>query len=60
MNHIWYSIGHVLQLSFKFLLVSLGWAPVVVFSLVLFIGLLYWLSLQARYTRRAKEKGEYI
>ncbi|HEX2615892.1 MAG TPA: hypothetical protein VHL57_00035 [Flavobacteriales bacterium] len=60
MTHIWFWIGHVLQLTFKYLLVSLGWIPVVIFSVLLFVGMLYWLNLQAKYNRRAEEKGEYI
>lgn len=60
MNHVWYGIGHFLQKTFNWLLVSFGWAPVVVFSVLLFIGVLYWLNLQAKYNRRAKERNEYI
>lgn len=60
MTHFWYSIGHALQASFQWLLVSVGWLPVTVISIVLAIGFLYWLSVQAKYSRRAKEKGEYI
>lgn len=59
MNQIWYAIGHAFQFCLS-LLVSMGWAPVVLFSCVLFFGMLYWLSLQARYNRRAKERNESI
>jgi hypothetical protein len=60
MNAFWYSIARALQATFKFCLVSLGWIPVIIISCTLAFGLLYWLATQAKYTRRAKEKGGYI
>lgn len=59
MNTFWYWIGHALQYTLE-VLVTLGWLPVTLFSLVLAFGLVYWLGVQAKYTRRAKEKGGYI
>jgi hypothetical protein len=41
-------------------LTPFGWAPVVIFSLVLTFGGVYWLVLQSRFTRTAKEKGGHI
>lgn len=35
----------------------LGWAPVVICTLLGFFGLFYWLMLQARYNREAREKN---
>lgn len=60
MTQIWFSIGHFLQKSFDLLLVSFGWAPVYLFMVVLAFGAIYWLNTQAKYTRRAQERKEYI
>jgi hypothetical protein len=60
MNAIWYSIGKALQWMFDVLLVPFGWVPVVLSSVVIAFGLAYWMWWQGKYTRRAKEKGEYI
>ena len=60
MSKIWFSIGHFVQATFNLVLVPLGWAPVVVFMLVLAFGAIYWMNAQAKYTRRAKERNEYI
>ncbi len=60
MMHVWFSIARFMQKSFDLLLVSFGWAPVYIFACVLAFGALYWLNLQAKMTRRAKEKNEYI
>lgn len=60
MTHFWYAIARFLQKTFDLLLVPFGWLPVTIISIILGIGLVYWLSVQAKYSRRAKEKGEYI
>ena len=60
MNSIWYGIGSFLQKSFDLLLVSFGWAPVVLFSIVVAFGLGYWMYCQVRYTRRDKQQGTLI
>ena len=60
MSKIWFSIGHFVQATFKLVLVPLGWLPVVVFMLVLAFGAIYWMNAQAKYTRRAKERNQYI
>lgn len=53
MQQIAFTIGHLLESTFTVLPV-LGWLPPIVFSVVIFIGLVVWMSLQARYDRRAK------
>lgn len=60
MNSIWYGIGSFLQKSFDLLLVSFGWTPVVLFSIVVAFGLAYWMYCQVRFTRRDKERGTLI
>jgi hypothetical protein len=51
-----FALGHLLEATFK-ILTSLGWLPVVLSSLAIFFGIVYWLGLQGRYNRRAKEQG---
>jgi hypothetical protein len=60
MTKIWFSIGQFLQATFNMLLVTAGWAPVALFMLVLAFGAIYWMNAQAKYTRRAKERNQYI
>ena len=35
----------------------MGWVPVTLISLLLGFGLVYWLMLQGRYNRKAKQDG---
>lgn len=56
MQKIFFSIGDLLESSFQ-VLVVLGWLPVISFSVIMFLGFLYWLKLQADYNRKAREKG---
>ena len=56
MQQISFAIGHFLETSFQ-ILVALGWLPPVGIAILLFGGLVYWLSLQARYDRRAAKDG---
>lgn len=51
-----FGLGHFLEWSFK-ILTSLGWMPVIGTSLLLFFGLVYWLNLQGKYNRKAKQDG---
>lgn len=37
------------------LLVAMGWMPVTVFTIAMTLGAVYWLNLQGRYNRRAKQ-----
>ena len=60
MTNIWFGIGHFIQSTFNWFLTPFGWMPVTVFVITLAIGALYWLMLQGRYNRRAKERGEHI
>ncbi len=53
MQQIAFSIGQLLEATFTFL-PALGWLPVIGICIVIFLGLVYWMVLQARYDRRAK------
>jgi len=59
MTDFWFGFGHGMQWLLDGL-VALGWLPVTVFTIVMAIGAIYWMMLQGRYNRRAKEKGEHI
>lgn len=56
MQQISFSIAQLLEATFT-ILPALGWLPPVAFSLVIFLGLVYWMMLQARYDRKAKRDG---
>lgn len=56
MQDIVFAIGKFLEATLS-ILPAMGWGPVVLFTLVGFFGLLYWLMLQARYNREAREKN---
>lgn len=60
MTHVWFSIGHFFQKTFDLLLVPAGWVPVMAITIVMTIGTIYWLRLQGKYNRQAREKGESI
>jgi hypothetical protein len=60
MTKFWFGIGHSIQTLLDWVLTPFGWAPVVLFSLVLAFGFVYWLVLQSRFTRAAKQKGGHI
>lgn len=56
MQKIAFAIGRFLEWTFT-MLSALGWLPVILTTFVLFFGLVYWLSLQGRYNRRAKAEN---
>ncbi|MCB9182662.1 MAG: hypothetical protein H6591_01995 [Flavobacteriales bacterium] len=56
MQEIVFAIGHFLEWTFK-VLSAMGWMPVTLISIVLFLGMVYWLNLQGKYNRRAKSSG---
>ncbi|MEX1132807.1 MAG: hypothetical protein WEC15_06255 [Flavobacteriales bacterium] len=56
MQQISFTIAHLLEATFTFL-PTLGWLPPLVFSAGIFLGLVYWMTLQARYDRKAKQDG---
>lgn len=56
MQQISFAIGHFLEWTFK-LLSAMGWLPVILITALLFFGLFYWLMLQARYNRKARENN---
>jgi hypothetical protein len=60
MTQVWFSIGHFFQWTFNKLLVPMGWLPVILIAIVMTIGTIYWLRLQGKYNRKAREKGESI
>ncbi|HMQ76080.1 MAG: hypothetical protein IPM49_12050 [Flavobacteriales bacterium] len=57
MQQIWFGIGHFIQKTFDWFLTPFGWLPPVLFSCVLGFGAIYWMRLQGRYNRKAKEQG---
>jgi hypothetical protein len=59
MTQVWFSIGHFFQWALK-ALVLMGWFPVIAITIVMTIGTIYWLRLQGKYNRQAREKGESI
>ncbi|MBK9176374.1 MAG: hypothetical protein IPM46_08540 [Flavobacteriales bacterium] len=56
MQKIAFAIGHLLEWTFTGL-AALGWLPVILTTIVLFFGLIYWLALQGKYNRRAKAEN---
>lgn len=60
MRDFFFAFGHICQTTFDWLLVSVGWAPPVIFACVLAFGAVYWMMAQAKYNRRAIERKEYI
>ncbi len=56
MQEISFAIARVLEATFT-ILPALGWFPVIAFSLIMFLGFVYWLMLQGRYNRKAKRDG---
>ncbi|MCB0780440.1 MAG: hypothetical protein KDC03_13085 [Flavobacteriales bacterium] len=60
MQEVFFSIARFLEATFDWLLVPFGWMPVIAFSLILGFGALYWLMLQVRYNRSARERNERI
>ena len=57
MQDIAFAIGHFTEWCLK-LLTGMGWVPVTLISITLFFGLVYWLVLQGRYNRRAKQENK--
>ncbi|MBK6829345.1 MAG: hypothetical protein IPG92_00740 [Flavobacteriales bacterium] len=53
MQQISFAIGHFLEWTFK-ILTGMGWLPVILVTVIMFVGLFYWLNLQGRYNRKAK------
>lgn len=60
MTHVWYGIGHFLQKTFDWIIVPLGFGPSIMICIVMALGTIYWLRLQGKYNRQAREKGESI
>ena len=56
MQQIAFALGHFLEWTFQ-ILSALGWLPSIGISVLLFVGMLYWLNLQGRYNRKAKQDG---
>lgn len=56
MQEISFAIGKFLEATFT-ILPALDWLPNIAFILTLSFGMLYWLVLQGRYNRKAKQDG---
>ena len=59
MYKIFFAIGHFLERTFQ-ILVVLGWLPVIVFTLILTFGFVYWLFLQRKLSEKARRDGTLI
>lgn len=53
MQQTFFAIGHFLEATFG-LITAMGWLPVTLITILMFVGLFYWLSLQARYNNKAR------
>ncbi len=60
MRDFFFGFGHICQDLFDMLLVSAGWFFPVTFAIVLAFGAFYWMMAQAKYSRKAIERKEYI
>ncbi|MCB0791297.1 MAG: hypothetical protein H6595_05705 [Flavobacteriales bacterium] len=60
MQAVWFGIAHFMESTFSWFLTPFGWLPVYGFTLVFAFGAIYWLRLQERYSRKAKERGDSI
>lgn len=56
MQQISFAIGHFLEWTMQ-ILPALGWLPSIAISVLLFVGMVYWLNLQGKYNRKAKQDG---
>lgn len=56
MQQISFAVGQLLEATFT-ILPALGWLPPVAFSVILFLGMVYWLALQGRYNKKAQRDG---
>jgi len=59
MQQIAFATGHFLESTFK-ILSAMGWLPVWAIGVVMGFGLIYWLNMQARYSRKAAKEGTLI
>ncbi|MBL7950283.1 MAG: hypothetical protein JNM62_01070 [Flavobacteriales bacterium] len=59
MQKIVFAIGHFLEETFK-ILSWMGWMPITLISLLMGFGLIYWLGLQGKYSRKASKEGTLI
>jgi hypothetical protein len=59
MTDFWFGFGHVMQWLLS-ALVKLDWLPVTFFTIVMAIGAIYWMMLQGRYNRQAREKNTHL
>ncbi len=59
MQQIAFAIGHFLEATFTILTV-LGWLPSIGISILLGFGLIYWLNMQGKYSRKAQKEGTLI
>jgi hypothetical protein len=54
MQQTFFSIGHLLEDTFT-ILVAMGWLPVIGITAIMSIGFLFWMNLQGKYNRKAKQ-----
>jgi hypothetical protein len=57
MQQISFGIAQFLERTFDWFLTPFGWLPNIAFILIFVVGFFYWLLLQGRYNRMAREKN---
>ena len=65
MQDVFFGLGRFLEATFDWLLLPLShglWYGVanVLIALLIFFGIVFWLSLQAKYSRKALKENTYI
>lgn len=53
MQQTFFAIGQFLEATFT-IITAMGWLPVTLITILMFVGLFYWLALQARYNSKAR------
>lgn len=59
MTEFFFAFGHFVEWLLK-PIVAANWSGAILFVIVLVLGAAYWLFLETRYTRKAKENDEFI
>ena len=60
MNDLFYAIGQAVEKSFVMFLEPLGNSFNYAVIALGFVGLIIWLSMQAKFTKKAKENGDIV
>lgn len=57
MQQISFGIAKFMEKTFEWLLTPFGWLPSIAFIAIGILGLVYWLMMQMRYNREARERN---